>query len=217
MDDKNREIIDMITGMSGGYPPYVVFSDWVQMMALSISNWCEIGKGPVYQKREKQYLETISKYEGNEAKFSKMMALLTESMEEKPQDILGKIYMQGGFGNSGTGQFFTPYHLSELAASVGLSEYDGGHVLMNEPSCGGGGLIIATAMELKRLGYNYQSKMDVIAQDLDWKGVYMTYVQLSILGIRATVVQGDTLRNIGISHADPESVFHTPARKGLLI
>ena len=30
-------------------------------------------------------------------------------------------------------------------------------------------------------------------QDMDLKGVYMTYLQLSLPGIRALVVQGDTL------------------------
>ena len=64
---------------------------------------------------------------------------------------------------------------------------------MHEPSTGGGGIIIAAAKVLKDRGLNYQKCLKVVAQDLDWKGVYMTYVQLSLLGIEATVIQGDSL------------------------
>ena len=45
------------------------------------------------------------------------------------------------------------------------------------------------AKTMKRMGLNYQSKMKVVAQDLDWLSVYMTYIQLSLLGINAIVVQ----------------------------
>ena len=79
-------------------------------------------------------------------------------------------------------------------------------------------MIIALAKVLKDRGINYQRCMDVVAQDLDWNGVYMTYVQLSILGIKATVVQGDTLANPykdGLYH--PERIFRTPGKMGLII
>lgn len=80
-------------------------------------------------------------------------------------------------------------------------------------------MIIAVARILKDRGLNPQRCMDVVAQDLDWKGVYMTYVQLSILGIKATVVQGDTLcePHIDIRRYPPERVLYTPARNGMLL
>ena len=63
-----------------------------------------------------------------------------------------------------------------------------------EPSCGAGGNIIAIAEKLKADGINYQERLCVTCQDLDWKAIYMCYVQLSLYGIPAVVVQGDTLR-----------------------
>jgi hypothetical protein len=90
--------------------------------------------------------------------------------------------------------------------------------IINEPSTGGGGMIIAAARVLKDRGINPQRCMEVVAQDLDWKGVYMTYVQLSLLGIKATVVQGDTLcEPFDERKYSPERVLYTPARKGLLM
>ena len=88
----------------------------------------------------------------------------------------------------------------------------------NEPSTGGGGMIIAAVKVLKDRGINPQYCMDVVARDLDWKGVYMTYVQLSLLGIKATVVQGDSLGEpfIDPRKYSPERVLYTPARKGMI-
>lgn len=59
--------------------------------------------------------------------------------------------------------------------------------------------------------------MKVVAQDLDWKGVYMTYVQLSMLGIDAAVVQGNTLEETFTPDFPPERVLLTPKAKGLLL
>lgn len=79
-------------------------------------------------------------------------------------------------------------------------------------------MIIAVAKILLQRGVNPQRCMRVVAQDLDWKGVYMTYVQLSLLGIKATVVQGDTLIEPFDSRRYPkERVMYTPAQKGMMI
>ena len=81
---------------------------------------------------------------------------------------------------------------------------------------GGGGLILATAKVLCDKGINYQRCLDVVARDLDWNGVYMTYVQLTIIGIKAVVIQGDTL-------AEPEKNYNaerfliTPAKIGAIL
>ena len=79
-------------------------------------------------------------------------------------------------------------------------------------------MILAAGKVLQESGVNYQEAMEVVAQDLDWKGVYMCYVQLSLLGISAICVQGDTLS----SPYDPERtekghMLKTPRKAGLLI
>ena len=98
-------------------------------------------------------------------------------------------------------------------------DYDGSHkITINEPTCGGGGMIIAAADVLKRRGINYQRCMKVFAQDLDWKCVYMCYVQLSLLGVDAVVVQGDTLCDPYTGNNYPRSrIFRTPNNMGLLL
>lgn len=191
-----EELVKVIGSLSGKYSPYQIFSDFCKIFALAISNTCAFQHDEIWQEREEAYKATISRYEEKEVmKLVDMMVLLTETMGEEMNDFLGQIYMQSGAGNSATGQFFTPFHLSLATAEVGVPKDipEDEIITMNEPSCGGGGMIIATARVLKERGINYQSRLRVVAQDLDWLAVYMTYIQLSLYGIDAIVCQGDTL------------------------
>jgi hypothetical protein len=89
---------------------------------------------------------------------------------------------------------------------------------INEPSCGGGGMIIAACKVLKDNGFNFQKRLRVVAQDLDWKGVYMTYLQLSLIGCNAIVVQGDTLcEPYDLSRTPRDRIMRTPMNMGALI
>lgn len=191
-------------------------------MAMAISNSTTPFHGRIWKEREETYMTTMSKYSDEERlKLCEMTAWLAETLDDGPDDVLGDIYMKSGMGSKAAGQFFTPFHLSELTArlSVDTVVLDSNDVIeINEPSCGGGGMIIAVAKVLHEAGINYQQKMDVVAQDLDWKGVYMCYVQLSLLGIKAICVQGDTLRQPYDPKATPEAnKLYTPAKVGMLI
>ena len=164
-------------------------------------------------------MQTIGAYGRDGGMFAEMLGLLAMALEEEPTDMLGRIYMEAGLGNKNTGQFFTPFHVSKVCASMALAGEDGKErITLNEPSCGAGGMVIAAAAVLRERGINYQRCLDVVAQDLDWKGVYMCYVQLSLLGIRAVVAQGDTLSEPYVpGRTAPERVFYTPRWMGVLL
>lgn len=214
-----KKIIKCIQQLSGRYSPVSVFFDWVQCMALVISNTCHMIHGDVWQKREEQYKATISKYDKEERlKLAEMFGMLVIALEEGLGDTLGEIYMSSIGGDVGKGQFFTPYHVSLACARLALPKEDkDGKITVNEPTCGSGGMIIAAAQVLKDRGENYQRKLDVVCQDLDWTAVYMCYVQLSLFGIRATVAQGNTLTEPCINRYPAERVFRTPVKMGLLL
>lgn len=217
--DRKKDIIKIINSIAGKYSAYEVFTDWIRCFALSISNSCQVIHDKVWKDREQLYLDTIKRYTIKEViKFVEMRDLLIETLEDNPTDVLGQIYMESGMGSKAAGQFFTPYHLSELCAKLALPEADEeGLYRINEPSCGGGGMIIAAAVALKEKGVDYQRKMRVVAQDLDWKGVYMCYLQLSLLGINAICVQGNTLSEPYRRDYPPERVLYTPVRRGLIL
>lgn len=216
--DYKKEIIKILTSFEGGWSPYDLFCDWIKMLALSISNTTDIIQGKLWQEREKDYLNTIKKYDAVKDRFVEMSGYLTLALDQEITDVLGQIYMEAGLGNKYTGQFFTPFHLSLLTAQSSMPQKIEEPIKLNEPSTGGGGMIFAVARVMLERGYNPQQWIDVVAQDLDWKGVYMTYVQISLLGLKGVVVQGDTLIEpfTDLRHYQRNRVFITPAKKGLL-
>ena len=216
--DEKKEIINRINKIAGKYSPYEVFTDWIRCCALAISNAVTVPGKKIRDDREKMYMDTVGRYtKGEVHMFPEMLALLAMALEKDMQDVLGDIYMESGMGSKASGQFFTPFHLSELTAELSVRGADeDGKYRIAEPSCGGGGMIIATAKVLKSRGINYQKKMDVVAQDLDWKGVYMCYLQLSLLGIPAICAQGDTLAEPYVKGYPEDRVLYTPAKMGAL-
>ena len=215
-----KEIIDRIEKLSGAQTPYNVFYDWVESSALAIAS-ATCMNPTVKAEMEKRYLDTIKKDKRYRQEFPILFGMLTLMYEEEVTDVLGDVFMSSKFGNSITGQFFTPYHVSrlcaEMAAEKTLEDHKDG-LFMNEPSCGSGGLIIATADVLKSRGINYQKKMKVVAQDLDWRCVYMTFISLSLLGIDAIVIQGDTLREPFVpGMTESRHILRTPRNAGMLI
>ena len=152
--------------------------------------------------------------------FGKMTMFLTRAMENDMEDVLGIVYMEASMGNKNAGQFFTPQAISKLKAKMIASDVvkNYGKYNVYEPTCGSGGIIIEIAKELLKKGRDYINCMDVVAQDLDWRCVYMTYVQLSLLGIDAVVAQGDTIED----QYKPDGkypmqrLFFTPKKMGVL-
>lgn len=184
-------IINGINRMAGSYHAQDIFQDWVQMSGISISNQLFFD-----QRLEEQYLTLAKKYNDEQLKeMCRWTARLVELFENDINDYLGSIYMMLNAGNSRTGQFFTPFHVCVLMAKAVLTGYSGEKITANEPSVGGGANFLAVAKEIQRLGYDYQSLLDVVAQDLDYKCVWMSYLQFSFAGISAICVQGNTLQN----------------------
>ena len=218
-----QEIIKRIQELSGRYSPYNIFSDWIECSALAIQNACTMPHTELWEAREKEYLDIMRRYNKDERfAIRELFFLLVDAMDEEMTDVLGEVYMAAGLGSKYTGQFFTPFHVSELCAKMALPHWEKeysehGTISLNEPSCGGGGMIIAAAKVMRSAGINPQRALNVVAQDLDWKGVYMTYLQLSLLGIRAKVVQGDTLADPYRAGYPPERILRTPRDMGVLL
>jgi type I restriction-modification system DNA methylase subunit len=218
--DYKKEIIKTIDSISGRYAPYNVFSDWIEVCAISIQNACCLIHDRVWHQREQLYLDIVKKYTEEELNgFTKMLTHLCDALTEEMTDVLGQIYMEAGMGNKNTGQVFTPFNLSQMSAEMVLPKElpETGHISLTEPSCGGGCMVIAACRVLHERGFDFQRRLDVVAQDLDWKGVYMTYLQLSLIGCRAIVVQGDTLADPYRDGYPRDRVMRTPAMMGMII
>ncbi len=171
-----------------------VFKDFLALSTYAIMQ-------PFYRSPEieQNYLDIINKYNKEQAnEFSQMLALLVNALEYEFQDFLGQVYMQLNLGNVRTGQFFTPYHVSKLMAEItfidnqqDIEKQD--IVTLSEPCCGSGGIVIAYAETMKKHNINFQQKLFVEAIDIDELCFQMAYLQLSLYGIPARVMLGDTL------------------------
>ena len=212
-----REFIKVFQELCYSRSSWQVWADLMAAMACTLANSVDKTE-PRYTAREKEYEECIKRLGGVE-KPAKCFAIVVEALERNPnQDFLGKLYMSLELGNHWKGQFFTPYHVSLACAELVVPKnINDDRIPLHEPSCGSGGMVVATAQVLQKRGINYQKTLDVVCQDLDWLAVYMCYVQLSLLGIKAIVVQGDTLAEPYKKGYPKERVFYTPAKRGLLI
>lgn len=190
MSDKKKQIIELIQKMSGEYSVYQIFDDWISMFALATAQQVQHS-----DEREKSYLQIVNKHSKERLEnFCRLNAMLIEAFEEGMEDVLGYIYMHLELGSSRTGQFFTPYHVCRMMAKIALENKGEQEIyICNEPSCGGGGNIIAFAEALKEKGINYQLRMKAVCQDIDVRAVYMCYLQCTFYGIPAVVFQSNTL------------------------
>lgn len=206
-DEYQRMLVSLLKQFSYGHHLDTVFRDFVEMAALAISNRVDRTQ---YQSREKRYMEIAGKYKPEEVKrFPEMFAALTGSFDARVHgmldgsgvgltDVLGETYMMLGISNDRSGQFFTPYAVSKLMAGmlggdVAARADAQGFARVQEPACGAGGMIIATAEAFHEAGVNYQQALHATCVDIDVCCVHMAYVQLSLLHIPAIVVHGNTL------------------------
>lgn len=176
-----KRIIEKISKMSGKYNQTQIFTDWVAIMAIT------------FDERQKDAKELFCKYDKDEIKnFSELTGMLLLELSNKITDVLGSVYMEIFNSKQLLGQFFTPYHITYMIAKQ-MVDIEKEEIVMNEPSCGSGAMIIASAQVLKEAGKNYQEVLKVYATDLDIVSVHMTFSQLSILGIDAAVVCKNSL------------------------
>lgn len=215
--DYKSEIVKKINEMAKYYSAHQVFRDWIEVYALAIANTCEPEGTVVWNKREQQYLSTIGKYQEQEILgFTELGGMLTLALEDSMSDILGSVYMGLETSSKVTGQFFTPDNISRLVSKMMdeniVSTED--VITLHEPTCGSSGMIIAYARALRDKGINYQRLLDIKASDIDFACVYMSYIQLSLLGIKAVIARQDSLL---WEKVPQEHIFVTPARKGMLL
>ena len=197
------QIFDMVRDREN----YTVIRDFFELSAISIRN--NFDHGNEYANLEKRYMEIAQGYKKEYLEgFAKALGLLGEKIRSAVEgnapfaDWAGELYMDSGTSNGKAGQFFTPYSVSQCMARINFPKDevkaklgdDPNRVLtIYEPTCGAGGLIVASIDALAEVGVNYSWNAFVDCGDIDTRCVHMTYVTLSLLGVPAVVRLGDAL------------------------
>lgn len=190
-----QEIIKLIDSCSYKVSIHEFLSDLFEMSAIAVSNQFSFN-----EEREKTYKLIINKYDKNTQSiiveiFTKIFLLLSGQIYFGFNDYLGELYMKSSTSSSKAGQFFTPYHLSKMCAKLNVSESVvneikeiDGILTLHEPTCGAGGMVLATADILyNEYHFNISRNLLVECGDIDRRCVHMTYLQLALAGIPAIV------------------------------
>ena len=203
-----KGIIDGLKSLGAKHSIWNVFEDWLKICSISISNAVDWNQS---EEREKEYLETINKYTPEEQKilvktFAELVSALQREAETGgPCDLLGKVFHALELHNKYHGQFFTPFHICEFMGEISLG--DGGeagnaasdaitkkgYISVCEPCVGSGGMVLGFAKAMHNNKMNYCDQMVAYCCDIDIKCVHMAYLQLSLYGIPAVIIHGNSL------------------------
>lgn len=208
-DDLLKEIIKIFESLRYKRDLWTLYSDFLEMTAIAISNSAERFFLPgSFEKREKRYLSLAKSYDKEELLkmaeiFNLFVKLQDYNLESQgAKDILGGLLMKLGLGDKWGGQFFTPDHVANLMAKMAYNVEDfkaeiekKGFVYASDPAVGGGVTMIGLVNALLDYGLNPQSVLFIECGDLDKRACFMTYIQLATLGIPAVVKNQDTLLN----------------------
>ncbi len=201
-----------------------VWSDFIDMSTYCIANRVDF-RNEIVAKREGKYTTIAKKYSENELeKFSHLFGETVLALDENSeQDFLGEFYMNNKLGNGKKGQYFTPWHVSELMAKMivdeemmmqQIAEY--GYSSVHDPTCGSGVMLMAFAKAVQKSAkINYQSDVLFVGQDIDPIVAKMCYIQISLLGCPGYVIIGNSLTEPVIGenfkpNYNPENIFYTP-------
>jgi len=211
-DHHKKEILELTrkNSLRSGLRESEVFNDFLELSAIAISNAMNKVQ---FEAREVRYLQILKRYDKAEiARFPGMLGHLVEALEFETSDVLGSMYMSLDLGDAWRGQFFTPWNICSFMARLTIGtvtarevEERGGFLTLQEPAAGAGGMILAAAEALREQGINPQTALCVEARDIAAPCVWMSYIQLSLSGIPACVVHGNTLSG------EVHSRWYTPA------
>ena len=206
-----RNVLKLFDAHGHRHDRYTLFSDCMELIAISISNSVDIRSR---DHREARYLQIVGRYDRPTIEmFPRILGEITMALETAPGDVLGSIFTALEIHNKSRGQFFTPYPVCQMMAEVTLGDAqsaraliaDKGYVRAMEPACGAGAMVIALAQAMLAADINYQRHLHVTAVDIDPRAVHMAYIQFSLLHIPAHLMVGNSLSN------DVREHWFTPA------
>ena len=176
------------------------FSDFLAYAALRLSTRTD----PVHYKERAEQLQRLgSNYKEPELQeFLSALTVICETVKHNVDvgdwaDLFADAYMDVRARNENLKQDFTPKGvaalMSRLAFLDNCSLPENGYFTLSDHACGSGTLLLNSAEHLNLLGFNPSSQLAIQAVDLDIRCVHMAYLNLSLYGIPAVVIRGNTI------------------------
>lgn len=194
IDTARKQFIRLFNQTARHLHRWDVFSDFVRLAASELD---------IVRVRTPENIERCGKicarYDADDIRnFHELFNLMVSALEAKFHDFIGSIFMELELGSGGMGQYFTPYSVQSMMARMltpGIQEKIAheGIATISDPACGSAGMIIAYAECLLEADINPSAHLFASCIDIDPIAADMAFIQLSLLGIAAEVVTGNTL------------------------
>lgn len=200
IEDLKKRLIQTAEITRGRVNSRQVYRSFINYCALRIS----ICTDPVHHQERKEQLAALLKdYRENEqAAFEQAFKELAKTVVWNTEagiykDILGDVLLELGAANRVMKQDFTPEDVAKLLARLTFHSLpdipERGYCTLADHACGSGILLLAAAERLLQLGLNPTEELVIQAVDLDSSCAQMTFIQLSLYGIPAVVIRGNTM------------------------
>lgn len=207
-----KAMTKLLESMSPRWRTWDAFNAFIESAAVAIANAATLQSTPQWREREDRYAQITQRFGEDAEAFPRLLAHLTSALTVEPRDQLGLLASELEVLSKGHGQYFTPFEVSRFMAALTLDNDQTrehierhGFVTIHEPAAGAGGMVIAAAHTLRDMGFNPQAHLHATCWDIEDTAAHMCYVQLSLLGIPAVVVLGNTLT------LEARQVLETPA------
>ena len=198
LPDHQKEFIKIFDSIGRHHSRYERFADFLELATCAIRK-TTVPQGPEADTFEERYMNVVARYPPDAIRtMPKLLALTQLAVASGGCDFLGTIAGDLDLLDPKLGQLITPYPVSRLLAEMTLDDptaliAERGFITLQEPASGSGGMIIAAADVLEKRGFDPTSALYVEALDVASLCFKMTYLQLSLRGIPATVRHANTL------------------------
>jgi len=206
-----HEFVKILNGMS--FRTRVdMFRDFIETFAIRLNLVADIDMSDVRIKRFKEIMKRHS--EKDREVFGVLGRLLIEALKQEskdgPADVLSEVYHRTELADKQMGESFTPPDITMLAAQLCLAPErmierirEKGYTTVYDCCSGAGGMFLAFARVMYANKLNYCKQLYVEGWDIDLISVCMSYIQLTLNGIPAKVIERNTIT------LETKSVWHT--------
>lgn len=194
--DPVKQFVSLARSITG-HKPFRVFDDWCEIMFCAIA--AVTARTPERSRQlMAQQAEASAKYTQAEIEvMERMLGVAQDALSRGGRDFLGEACGLLGSLDGGVGQFFTPFEVSKMIVGMTVPDIaaivrDQGHFRGADPAAGSGGMLVALADHAEAVGVSL-ADVFVEAVELVPATYHMAFVQLSLRGVAARVVCGNSL------------------------
>jgi len=196
------EFKKLVAQVSSAHRPYENFVNFMEAAYCAIAkrNALDAERAAALEQRYMRVVEKYAREPEAMTRLSHLLGFLTQTIPDYHGDFLGEAYMGAGFANAHAGQFFTPFEVCSLMARMNFDEEclarikeEGRPIRVSDPACGAGAQILAVGECLAERGLDVQQYLLATLVDIDKIAFQMAYLQMTLKGIPAICVHGNSL------------------------